>query len=31
MKTTHEHNERIAKKIFASAYPHFIANVTGKG
>jgi hypothetical protein len=31
MKTTHEHIERIAKKIFASVYPHVIAKVTGNG
>ena len=31
MKTTPEHDERIAKMIFASVYPHYIAKVERKG
>jgi len=31
MKTTPEHNERIAKMTFASVYPHYIAKVEKKG
>ena len=31
MKTTPEHNERIAKMIFASVYPHYITKVEKKG
>ncbi len=31
MKTTPEHNERMAKMTFASVYPHYIAKVEGKG
>ena len=31
MKTTPEHNERIAKLIFASVYPHYIKKVETKG
>lgn len=31
MKTTPEHNERIAKMIFGSVYPHYISKVTKKG
>lgn len=31
MKTTPEHDERIAKMTFASVYPHYIAKVEGKG
>lgn len=31
MKTTPEHNERIAKMIFASVYPLYIMKVEGKG
>ena len=31
MKTTPEHNERIAKMIFASVYPHYIKKVERKG
>ncbi len=31
MKTTPEHNERIAKLKFASVYPHYITKVEGKG
>lgn len=31
MKTTPEHNERIAKMIFASVYPHYITKVQSKG
>ncbi|WP_417265871.1 DUF2200 domain-containing protein [Brumimicrobium sp.] len=31
MKTTPEHNERIAKMTFASVYPHYVAKVEGKG
>ncbi|MGM5469933.1 DUF2200 domain-containing protein [Flavobacteriaceae bacterium LMO-SS05] len=31
MKTTPEHNERIAKMTFASVYPHYITKVENKG
>ncbi len=31
MKTTAEHNERIAKMSFASVYPHYVTKVEGKG
>lgn len=31
MKTTPEHDERIAKMTFASVYPHYIAKVESKG
>ena len=31
MKPTPEHNERIAKMIFASVYPHYITKVESKG
>ncbi len=31
MKTTPEHNERIAKMTFASVYPHYLAKVETKG
>ena len=31
MKVTAEHNERIAKMIFASVYPHYITKVENKG
>ena len=31
MKTTPEHNERIAKMTFASVYPHYIKKVESKG
>ena len=31
MKTTPEHNEKIAKLTFASVYPHYIKKVEGKG
>lgn len=31
MKTTPEHNERIAKITFASVYPHYITKVQRKG
>jgi len=31
MKTTPEHDERIAKMIFASVYPHYVAKIEGKG
>jgi hypothetical protein len=31
MKTTPEHNERIAKMIFASVYPHYVTKVESKG
>ena len=31
MKTTPEHNERIAKMSFASAYPHYVTKVESKG
>lgn len=31
MKTTPEHNERVAKLTFASVYPHYIKKVESKG
>jgi hypothetical protein len=31
MKTTPEHDERMAKMTFASVYPHYIAKVESKG
>ena len=31
MKTTGEHDERIAKMTFASVYPHYINKVVSKG
>ncbi len=31
MKTTPEHNERIAKMSFASVYPHYVTKVEKKG
>ncbi len=31
MKTTPEHNERIAQMKFASVYPHYVAKVERKG
>lgn len=31
MKTTPEHDERIAKMTFASVYPHYITKVEKKG
>lgn len=31
MKTTPEHNERMAKMTFASVYPHYLTKVEGKG
>lgn len=31
MKTTASHDERIAKMIFASVYPHYLAKVEKKG
>jgi hypothetical protein len=31
MKTTPEHDKRIAKMIFASVYPHYLAKVESKG
>lgn len=31
MKTTPEHNERIAKMTFASVYPHYVSKVEKKG
>ncbi|MCR9227111.1 MAG: DUF2200 domain-containing protein [Flavobacteriaceae bacterium] len=31
MKTTPEHNERVAKMTFASVYPHYITKVVKKG
>ena len=31
MKTTPEHDERIAKMTFASVYPHYITKVESKG
>ena len=31
MKTTPEHNERIAKMTFVSVYPHYITKVESKG
>jgi|TARA_B100001939_G_C16585934_1_gene464820 hypothetical protein len=31
MKTTKDHNERIAKMIFASVYPHYLNKIEKKG
>ena len=31
MKTTKEHNEKIARLTFASVYPHYVAKVLRKG
>ncbi len=31
MKTTPEHDQRIAKMTFGSVYPHYVAKVEGKG
>lgn len=31
MKVTPEHNERIAKMIFGSVYPHYVTKVEKKG
>ena len=31
MSTTPEHDERIAKLIFASVYPHYVTKVEKKG
>ncbi|MGE5356210.1 MAG: DUF2200 domain-containing protein [Deltaproteobacteria bacterium] len=31
MKTTPEHNEKMAKIIFASVYPHYVTKVESKG
>jgi hypothetical protein len=31
MKTTPEHNERIAKITFAAVYPHYITKIESKG
>ena len=31
MKTTSQHDERIAKMTFASVYPHYISKVESKG
>ena len=31
MKTTAEHNERMAKMTFASVYPHYVTKVEKKG
>ncbi len=31
MKTTAEHNERMAKMTFASVYPHYVTKVERKG
>ena len=31
MKTTKEHNEKIARMTFASVYPHYVAKVLRKG
>lgn len=31
MKVTAEHNERIAKMIFASVYPHYVTKIERKG
>ena len=31
MKTTAEHNDRIAKMTFASVYPHYVTKVEKKG
>ena len=31
MKTTPEHDQRIAKMVFASVYPHYVTKVESKG
>ncbi len=31
MKTTKEHNEKIARMTFASVYPHYVAKILRKG
>ena len=31
MKETDKHNERIAKMVFASVYPHYVTKVESKG
>ena len=31
MKETEKHNERIAKMVFASVYPHYVTKVQTKG
>ncbi len=31
MKTTPEHNDRMAKMTFASVYPHYLSKVESKG
>lgn len=31
MKTTPEHNERMAKMTFASVYPHYVIKIESKG
>lgn len=31
MNTTPEHDRKIAKMIFASVYPHYVAKVESKG
>lgn len=31
MKTTPEHNERMAKMTFASVYPHYVTKIENKG
>ncbi len=31
MKETDQHNERIAKMVFASVYPHYVTKVVSKG
>ena len=31
MKTTPEHDDRIAKMTFASVYPHYVTKVESKG
>ncbi len=31
MKTTPKHNERVAKMIFGSVYPHYVSKVEKKG
>lgn len=31
MKTTSKHNERVAKMIFASVYPHYLTKIEKKG
>ncbi len=31
MKTTNDHNERIAKMTFSSVYPHYLSKVEKKG